>query len=301
MRSSAHRSTVVDAGSRGRRLWLGLCALLLLAATTTAHAADSRTLRHPGSESNSDRRGDYPTAVLRLALQRAGLPYRLQPVATRMPQSRSLRLLERGELDVVWTTPDPERLRRLRAVPLAIDGGLIGWRLLMIRRDSAGRFAAIRAPPDLAGFRFAQGHDWPDVAILRANGLRVTANPSYDGLFAMLAHGHTDIVPRGLSEVDGELRAQSRLQLAVEPRIVLHYPNGLFFFVGRDDAALAEALERGLRLASTDGSLRRLFETYYGTAVDRARLDERRVLTLRNPTLPGPLAATLWFDREPAR
>lgn len=287
---------------RVRRAALLLALSLGVASGPSAVAAESaRVLRHPGSESALDARGIYPEDVLRLALDHAGLAYRLRPVATAMPQARSLRLLEAGGLDVLWTTPEPDRLARLRMVPVPVDGGMIGWRLLLIRRADAARFAAIDTLPALSTLRFAQGHDWPDVAILRGNGLHVSANPSYEGLFGMLGRGHVDAVPRGLAEGDAEVRDHVDDALMLEPHLALHARNGLFFFVRRDDTALAEALERGLRLSLADGSLQRLFETHYGAAIADARLRQRRILELRNPLLPDALATTLWFDPGRAR
>ena len=262
-----------------------------------ARASDvQRVLRHPGSESRRDSRPDYPLEVLRLALERAGVAHRLQPLGASMPQVRSLRELERGAVDVVWTTPTPERMRRLRLVPVPMDGGLIGWRLLLVRPQTVDRLQGVRAVEDLRPLRFVQGHDWPDVGVLRDNGLEVEASPSYDGLFAMLGRGHVDALPRGLSEVQSELRDHDRWPMAVAPGLALHYPNGLYFFVRRDDAALAEALERGLRLCLADGSLRRLFDRHYAAAIERAELDRRRVLSLRNPSLPTALVDGLWFS-----
>lgn len=293
-----------------RRALLAVAALLsCMAATAPARGLQThppgppaqdmaRVLRHAGSESQRDARPDYPLDALRLALERAGAAHRLQAVGASMPQARSLRELQRGALDVVWTTPTPDRLRRLRVVPVPVDGGLIGWRLLLVRPHVLDRFSPVRTLDDLRPLRFAQGHDWPDVGVLRANGLQVSASPSYDGLFAMLGRDHVDAVPRGVSEVQAELREYARWPMTVEPGLALHYPNGLYFFVRRDDAALAETLERGLRLSLADGSLRRLFDLHYAAAIDRADLDRRRVLSLRNPALPAALADTLWFAPE---
>lgn len=283
--------------------------LLALACAPAVHAQPraqtqaqpERTLRYPGSESRNDARGDYPLQALRLALERGGPGYRLRAIGATMPQARSLRELERGTLDVVWTTPTPDRLQRLHVVPVPVDGGLIGWRLLLVRPETLPQLDAVRTQEDLRTLRFAQGHDWPDADILRRNGLEVAATPSYDGLFAMLGRGYVDALPRSVSEVQAELRDHDRWPMAIAPGLALHYPNGLFFFVRRDDTALAEALGRGLRRSLADGSLRRLFEQHYGAAIDRAALDRRRVLRLRNPDLPAAPLDALWFAPEPRR
>jgi regulator of protease activity HflC (stomatin/prohibitin superfamily) len=67
---------------------------------------------------------------------------------------------------------------------------------------------------------------------------------------------------------------------------VLHYPTAYYYFVNKNDAVLAQALERGLRSAIKDGSFEALFTKTYGDAVHRARLQQRTRLELRNPLLP---------------
>lgn len=271
------------AAVRGARLVL--VALLLWAAPTIAQSV--RIVVHPRSESARDERVAYPLAVLELALARSGLPYRLRPAHAAMPQSRALRQLEAGDgLDVVWTVTDAAREARLRPVRFPVDRGLIGWRLLLVREGDASRFAAAARAGDLVPWRFGQGHDWPDLSILRGNGLRVESSPTYEGLFAMLARGRIDAFPRSLAEAPAELAARPHLGLALEPALLLHYPSALYFFVRQDDAELADAIATGLEAALAEGSLEALFQRYHGEAIAATAPGARRVIALANPGLP---------------
>jgi ABC-type amino acid transport substrate-binding protein len=255
---------------------------------------------YPRSESHRDDRPGYPLAVLHLALDRAGVDYRLAASAAKMQQSRGLALLESGAgIDIAWTVTTAERERRLRPIRFPIDRGLIGWRLLLIRDSEVERFAGIEALADLAALRGGQGHDWPDLALLRGNGLQVESSPSYEGLFRMLARGHIDYLPRSVSEVVAEIKARRELPIRIEPVLALHYPSALYFFVHRDNERLAEALERGLEAMLVDGSLQTAFDAHFADAIAQAGLQRRRVLTLANPLLSPqtPLQrAELWFD-----
>lgn len=274
-------------------------ALLLALALLAPARADTLEVIYPRPESAQDVRESYPLAVLRLALQHSGQAYALRPSAARMQQSRSLLELERGEaLDVSWTVTSIEREARLRPVRFPIDRGLIGWRLLLIGRGRAGEFAALRDAAGLSAPLGGQGHDWPDLAILRSNGLRIAASPTYEGLFQMLARGHIDYFPRAISEVWGELDRRAELPIALEPALLLHYPSALYFFVHPRDQALADTLLRGLRAAQADGSLGLLFDAEYGEWIRRARLPERRLIELDNPQLPAETPvqdSELWF------
>lgn len=249
-----------------------------------------------------DRDASYPADLLALALARSGGDYELRTSAEPIPQTRAIRLLAAGEvIDVLWTVTSPERESALLPVRVPIDRGLYGWRLLLVRAGDQARFDAVHSLADLARLRAGQGHDWPDLAILRAAGLSVLAASSYDGLFEMLALGRIDYYPRALPEAFPELAQRSGLPLALEQGLLLHYPSAMYYFVSPHEPELARALERGLRAAFADGSLELLFEEHFGAALERARIGQRRVLHLANPLQPA-LARNVepvwWLDLE---
>jgi membrane-bound lytic murein transglycosylase MltF len=135
--------------------------------------------------------------------------------------------------------------------------------------------------------------------VLRASGLAVEPSSTYEGLFAMLARGRVDYVPRGAHEVAAELVAHADLPLQLEPTLLVHYPSALYFFVHPGNDTLALALERGLEQSVADGSLRRLFDQAYGSLIAAGQLARRTRIELPNPTLPAatPLARReLWFE-----
>ena len=262
-------------------------------------AACATVVHYPRPESHIDERASYPIALLKLSLQKSGADYQLAPSVAHMQQGRSLRFLERGiHIDVVWTVTTTKREQQFLPIRIPIDRGLIGWRLLLIQSKREAAFASVRQRDALAMLLAGQGHDWPDTDVLRANQLRVATSSSYEGLFKMLALGHIDYFPRSVSEIWPELDARRGRGLAVEPTLVLHYPEALYFFVNRDNRALAGAIDKGLRAAIADGTMERLFQRSYGAAIRRAGLAGRTRIALHNPLLPAsaPSAdAALWF------
>ena len=275
-----------------------LLALIAAFATPALWASPPLVVRHPPVQASNDHRAEYPIALLHLALEKAGAEAQVVPSPVPMEQGRALRALSQGRLiDVMWTVTTPERERRLRAIRIPIDRGLIGWRVLAVRQQDLPRFAGIRELGQLARLSGAQGHDWPDLAILEANGLPTVASPSYAALFQLLELGRIDYVARGAGEAVPELDSRAADGLVVEPTLVLHYPSALYFFVHPDNDDLARSLERGLRLAFEDGSLDRLFEQAYGADLAALRLEQRRRLVLANPQLPRdtPLGETRWW------
>lgn len=274
-----------------------------VAAATPADATPTLRVRYPSQESRLDARRAYPIAVLKLALERSGVRHRLEPSQLNAPQTRTLGLVEQGDIDVVWSVPTRERSQRLRMVARPIDRGLIGWRLLLVRREDAAALASLRDPRALATRLGVQGHDWPDLPILRANGLQVAAGASYESAFEMLARGRVDYFPRAASEIEDEVAARPAAGFAVASGLALHYPSALVFFVRRDNVALADALTRGLDAAQRDGSLQALFQRMQGPTLARLRLDRRHVIELRNADLPPALAGSpaAWWYRPTGR
>ena len=68
--------------------------------------------------------------------------------------------------------------------------------------------------------------------------------------------------------------------------MVLHYPTAYYFYVHKDNQALADDIAAGLERAIADGSFDALFDRYYGEVVRHANLSNRRVFDLVNPLLP---------------
>jgi hypothetical protein len=262
-------------------------------------------VRYPQSEAEGHSQGaeHYPVRLLRMALERSGEDYTLQASAVMMRQNRALAELRGGRvIDIVWTMSSQQRERDLLPIRIPLDMGLIGWRLLLIRRSDAARFAAIRQAKDLQALDALQGHDWPDTDILRANNYRVQTASDYAGMFKMLQSGRVDYFPRAVFEVWNEAAAFADQGLIVAPNLALYYPAAFYFFVNQSNTALAAALQRGMERMQADGSYAQLFQEYYGEMVARSALDKRRVFELRNPLLSTatPLAQReLWYRPSP--
>lgn len=269
-------------------------------------AAQPLRVVYPAPESGLDRRFDDMVELLRKALTvteaRQG-PFHLLPHAEFMSQARQVLELEQGRgLSVQWSATTLDKERRLLPVRFPTRRGLLGYRLLLIRRQRQAEFRQVRSVQDLQRFSIGQGAAWSDTEILRSQGLRVET-AGYEGLFRMLAAGRFDCFPRGINEVFTELAARQAewSDLVVEDSLVLHYPMPYYFCFNKHATALAARVEQGLRQMLKDGSFERHFWAHHEPALRLARLGERRLLRLRNPLLPPdtPLHnKALWFDPE---
>jgi ABC-type amino acid transport substrate-binding protein len=255
---------------------------------SAAHVTAKEWIYHLKPESATDTRFDYPVALLALSLSKVDSDYQLRPFPIAMTKSRAFRQLASGEsIDVIWSLTSPEREAEALPIRIPIDRGLLGWRLLLIRANDAHLFSEINSVADLATLRAGQGHDWHDISVLRTNNFNVIANYNYEALFDMLDRGHIDYIPRGLVEIWPEISAhETQMALTAEPHLVLQYPAAHYFFVNKHNTQLATAIETGLQRAIADGSMEKLFMTYYGEAIARTALQNRTIIHINDFNLP---------------
>ncbi|UZD64035.1 transporter substrate-binding domain-containing protein [Marinobacter sp. AN1] len=236
-------------------------------------------------------------AALRLAFDKTPEygAYRITR-SVEMVQGRALLELHRDpderQVDIANVATSPAREESLYTIALPIDGGLLGFRVCVVRKDRLDRFQGSSSIADLVerGLSIGQGAHWPDADILRANGVPVVTHTRYETLFTMLAGGRFDCFARGVSEVLYDLERVNRDDLAIEPDLLLAYPMPSYFFVGPRDHDTAQRIQLGLERAIEDGSFARFLADYYGRAVEALNLEQRQLLILKNPFLSADSA-----------
>lgn len=248
----------------------------------------------------------YRWKLLALALGRdapGAQPVRLAPYAEDVTQNRGMLLLQSGAIDVVALGTNAARERDLLPIKIDILRGIVGLRLLVIRAADQARIARMDAPALRRELVFGLNSQSAALPILRGNDFTVRTSASYENLFQMLDAGRFDALLRGLDEARRELDARRRRypQLALESTKALYYPYPVYFWVRRDNAALAARIERGLRLALADGSFRRLFAAHHAAEIAALRREKRQVIRLANPILPSGSAPpdTRWWWPDP--
>jgi hypothetical protein len=277
-----------------------LACVSLLLALPPALASSTDIVFYPKPEVVEDARTDYPLQLLTLALTKSKTPFVLQPSDDVMVQERALKELQKnsGRIHIMWTMTSKERERIARPIRIPIYKGLIGWRLALVNAPAGALFKSVISLDDLGAFVAGQGHDWPDTAILRANALPVQTTASYPSLFEMLRAKRFDYFPRSVVEIWAEAGRYAADDIVIDPHIAVHYPTAFYFFVAKENNKLARAVETGLEIAIKDGSFNLLFFKHHQAILERAGLDTRRTIELRNPLLPEetPLhRKELWF------
>ncbi|KPQ01555.1 hypothetical protein [Marinobacter sp. HL-58] len=207
-----------------------------------------------------------------------------------MPQGRVIRELEQQRsslVDIANVATSNEREDNLLAIPIPIDGGLLGFRVCVVLKESLPMFEGIRTIRDFqkAGIRIGQGAHWPDTPILEVNGIPVITHSRYEILFRMLENQRFECFARGVSEVLFDLELEDNPDLVIEPDILLAYAMPSYFFVSKHDHETAQRLQLGMERAIEDGSFGEYLDHFYGRALRELALEERTVLVLANPYL----------------
>ncbi len=261
--------------------------------------------------SQKEFRYQYYLALLRQALDVTEGDYGktdvqiYQPHTTEITEARGMVLLQQRRIHIAFVPTSREREESFRAVPIPLDQGLLGLRLLLIKESSQPRFDRIQNAKELrekmlGGFNT----NWFDYDIYKSNGFRVLPATKYETLFKMLESGRFDYFSRGLIEVWPELDnfKNQYPDLRVENRFAFYYNIPVYFFVHKDNEQLAQRIEEGLKRIQASGAFSKLFQAYYGEDIARAQLDKRHIIILDNPQARQgiPVIKPFWWPAKTA-
>ncbi len=245
---------------------------------------------------------EYRWKLLELALAHTNdmaKPLQLAPFTENVTQNRGISLLEAGDIDVIALGTNAEREAQLLPIKIDILRGIVGFRLLVIRSADQERITRMDDISLRKQLMFGLNSQWADLPIMRANGFSVVTSSDYENLFVMLAANRFDAFPRGLNEARRELdeRKQNYPQLAIEKSKALYFPYPVYFWVNKNNVALAKRIELGLNRSLADGSFRKLFESYHAAEITALKKEKRKVMLLDNTILPAGNAKpdTSWW------
>lgn len=275
-----------------KKLQRAAAGLLLAAASTLAHAsgaANAPLMRFvlPSVTPGSEVQAAYFHLLLRLALEKTDGPFSIEfyPHELTSPR-RALELKRNGVINIMWDGTNAQRERELLPIRISLVRDLNDYRVFMIRKEDEARFRDMRNLDDLRKLTAGAGLNWPSVDVLRHNRLPVETTVNYSSLFPMLKAKRFDYMPRGVHEAWAEEQVYGKDGLMVEPTIFLHYRVPFYFFVSKDNKAMAERVERGLKLAQADGSFDKLLNGYpaFRRALGEIAARKRKVFELELPS-----------------
>lgn len=264
----------------------------LLLAPIGLCAAEPQSLRIPKARVFNDSAHDYFTELLQKALRKAanGRPVpRLVPTLQMAPE-RTVRELKSGRtIDIFWLGGSKERARDLLLIPVPLERGLIGYRQFIVRKDRVAEFDEINSLTDLAGLKGCVGAQWIDTDILQDAKLSLVTSVGYESMFKQLVAGRCDYFPRAIHEAKIEManRASQYPELVVYDSLMLHYPFAVYFFVRKQDVALAKWVQDGLEQMIDDGEFMNFMQQHPHTrlAFPLYNSAHKRLISLPNDNL----------------
>jgi Bacterial extracellular solute-binding proteins, family 3 len=170
-------------------------------------------------------------------------------------------VLIQHDVDVIWSPTSQANEERMLPIKISLLKDLNNYRILLIRKNEQHKFDGIKTANALRKLRGGMNPQWLDATVMEANKFPTVYSTGYNNLFKMLAAGRFDYFSRGLYQAQSEAKRFADLDLVIEQNLLLQYTNNVYFFVRKDDAALANRIEVGLKIAMADGSFDELFNS----------------------------------------
>lgn len=261
--------------------------ILIMLMSISKGNAQTTTIVIPGPLDGNAVRNPFIEELIHVVFQKNSIDIDLKYYRRTYTQNRALRELSIGtEIDLNWSTTSIKREEMLRPIRIPLYQGLIGWRILFIRKGESARFSQISSLDELKPLLAVQRFDWTDYDVFKENELRVEGNVSFIQQSKAVSDGLADYFPRSVLEVCLEIDKAYNSGLEIESTILLKYPAAYYFFVQKGNEDLAKILENGLELAIADGSYMALFQRHFGKHLNALKLSKRRVFNLTNSSFP---------------
>ncbi|MFH4664854.1 transporter substrate-binding domain-containing protein [Vibrio cidicii] len=242
-------------------------------------------------------RQQHEIDVLRAVLQAQEIPYNIFHDTTDYPLASDEANIFALGTDLTTTVAGNLKFAKgtYLMVPHAVCGGILGCRVLIVRRGEQDQFAQLslsELQQRIAGIPST----WADAELLRQNGFQVLEQGTLAQQFLLQQEGLCDFIPLGINEAQSLLNdhPQEASRLVIEPSLMLFYPLPIVFYVNPSQTKLQKDLKLGLQTLEQRGVLEHIYRKHYGTAVQHLSPNKRKVFRLVNNQLPEE-----WHDFTP--
>ena len=205
MNYSREETNMKTRNGTGKMTAVSCCisAIIVWIAIGATCQAESRPLEvvYPRPESANDTRDLDAVEILRTALEKtepSDGAFTMRPTEFVMNPARyHEEIIEGDNLNVLWAFPTEQLEQDALPIRIPIRKGLLGYRILLIRKQDREKFAKIATLEDLKRLTCGRGLGWKDVEIFKANGFPMVLGNNYEGLFQMLVDERFDYFDRG--------------------------------------------------------------------------------------------------------
>ncbi len=237
--------------------------------------------------SDSPQLGVYFHELLKTAVKEAG--HKPDFVSRELPHIRIKNLLDRGEISIYWLVESAERNKKYFPIKVGITSGLIGKRILFIKKGEQALFDKVKTLDDFRELNLVGGMGvrWFDGKVWKANNLLYKEKPgNWKAIYEMVSRGRDfNYFSRGLNEILVESKQYP--DLAIEKRLVLIYDRDFRFYLSKTGknagAKYKEFLVDALNKAKESGLIERLVRKYWSNDFKSLNYDKRIKLYLKTP------------------
>ena len=257
--------------------------------TVPANAETVFTVRGP--EYPGDTRMEYDYDLMKLALDltvESHGPYKLVKTPIGLNYKRAMEFAQKRTFPNFFmrNVVSQDALQELTAVKFPVERGIAGYRVAFIKPNLQEEIGQVENISDLRKYDIIQGIGWPDNLILKANGLRVLAGPSFSSIRDMVVNDRAQLFLRGANEILQEYQQQTDdIPLAVEKHVLIYYPFPRLLFTAKENTEAANRVEIGLLKACKNGSFTELWEKHFLKNLEKLDLKSRKTILLKNPFL----------------
>lgn len=262
---------------------LSTCLLLLFYVSESQ--AERITLHTVALEEHSEQH-QFFHELLTQSLTAAG--YTPELIIHKLPHLRANMHLKTGDISVMWLVESKARNEMFLPIETGLTNGLIGQRLMLIRKNNQYRFDGIDSHNDIRmkGLHTALGRQWFDVDVWRANDLPyVLVDGNWKRMFTLLKKGRVDYLSRSVIEIRQEQKEHP--ELVVEKNLMLVYDRDYRFYLSRsgpvNGAQYYHQLQDALRQAKASGLIDTLVKKYWSDDFRQLDYFQRRHLILNTP------------------
>ena len=278
------------------KVFIVLLVTALLHRAAPASAVEPMLVKYLGNNTNSISE-EYYLAMIESALKVTEAtygPYQLVFTQEQLSSERKHDLLVDGDkvnVDRLVGFPSQKGPRKgLIRVDVPVLNGVMGYRILLIRKEDQVRFSSISTLDELRKLSMGFGKGW-EGHVYKFNGFSVAEPLNMTMLLKMLAGRRYHFVPLSVIEIDDnyEIDGQRVDGLVPEQTLLLYMPLPVYFYVSPKQSLLADRLTLGLTYLQENGQMDSLFKTHFGERLMRLHLAKRTLIELTNPDDDGSL------------
>lgn len=250
---------------------------------------DKQTINFWNGNKSSTRQV-YELALLEMLLSATPLSQKtVENDLTNYPSAEDEGNVFTHQTDILVTVAGNKKFHNkpLIVVKKPICKGLLGQRVLIIRRQEQTEFTQITEQQlklKTAGIPAT----WVDADLFRINGYKVLEEGSLAFIFAQLKEKKCDYISLGVSEAQSLLdEFDSTGECTIEQSLLISYPLPLVFYLHPAQKKLAVQLDLALQNLQVNADWQRLFELHYGQVISALKVEQRRRIQLKNPSIPN--------------